>query len=53
MLAIDTDAHSTGELDSIDLGIAVARRAWATKDNVINCMSIEKLKKFIAAKRPR
>ena len=53
MLAIDTDAHSTGELDSIDLGIAVARRAWATKENVINCMSIDKLRKFISAKRPR
>lgn len=51
MLSIDTDAHSTGELDSIFFGIAVARRAWATKDNVLNCQPLTKVKKFLSAKR--
>ena len=53
MLAIDTDAHSTEELSTLGMGLTVARRAWATKQHVINCMSIEQLRKFIANKRPR
>src|SRR4051812_14675718 len=51
MLSINTDAHSPDELDLIPYGINVARRAWATKKNVINCMSWEELEKFIARKR--
>jgi DNA polymerase (family 10) len=51
MLAIDTDAHSTGEFDSISWGISVARRAWATKSHVINCMNFSALMKFISKKR--
>jgi DNA polymerase (family 10) len=53
MLAIDTDAHSTEELAGLSLGLTVARRAGARKENVINCMTIEQLRKFIARKRPR
>jgi DNA polymerase (family 10) len=37
MLSTNTDAHSTHELELIPYGIDVARRAWATKSNVINC----------------
>jgi DNA polymerase (family 10) len=51
MLSIDTDAHSVEGLDELDLGISVARRAWATKDNVINCMNVNQLMKFVAKKR--
>jgi DNA polymerase (family 10) len=51
MLSINTDAHSTDELDNMPFGINVARRAWVTKRNVINCMSIGELKKFLAGKR--
>ena len=51
MLSINTDAHSPDELDLIPYGINVARRAWATKKNVINCMSWEELNKFLARKR--
>ena len=53
MLTINTDAHSTGELDLIPYGIDVARRAWLTPQHVINCMSLEELRKFIAKKRGR
>jgi DNA polymerase (family 10) len=51
MLSINTDAHSTAELDLIAYGVNVARRAWATKKNVINCMTWDELKKFIGRKR--
>jgi DNA polymerase (family 10) len=52
MLAIDTDSHSTEELTTLCFGIDVARRAWASADRVINCMSLAQLRKFIAQKRP-
>ena len=50
-LAIDTDAHSTDELSSLPFGIDVARRAWATPQRVLNCMSLKDLRQFIARKR--
>lgn len=51
MLSINTDAHSTGELELMEYGINVARRAWATKKHVINCLGWDDLAKFIARKR--
>jgi DNA polymerase (family 10) len=51
MLAIDTDAHSIEGFDEIELGFTVARRAWATKDHVINCMTFSQLRTFINRKR--
>jgi DNA polymerase (family 10) len=53
MLAIDTDAHSIAGLGELSLGLDVARRAWATPDKVINCMTTSALKTFLAKKRDR
>ena len=50
MLAIDTDTHTT-IFEEIEWGIGVARRAGATKQNVINCWSLENLRKFLLKKR--
>ncbi len=35
-LAINTDAHSAGELDLTHYGVATARRGWIQPENVIN-----------------
>jgi DNA polymerase (family 10) len=51
MISIDTDAHSTTEFDLIPYGISVARRAWLTSKNVLNCQSMATIRKFIKAKR--
>jgi DNA polymerase (family X) len=48
MLSVDSDAHSTGELDNIQFGIAVARRAWLEKKNVANCLPLKELLKLVA-----
>jgi DNA polymerase (family 10) len=53
MISINTDAHSTGEFYLMPFGIDVARRAWLTPKDVINCMPLPALKKFLAAKRGR
>jgi DNA polymerase (family 10) len=35
-ITVNTDAHSTGELDQIRYGITQLRRAWLTKEDLIN-----------------
>jgi DNA polymerase (family 10) len=42
-LSINTDAHSEADLDMLRFGVAIARRAWLTKQDVINCWPVEKL----------
>ena len=47
-IPITTDAHSIGALDYAELGVAQARRAWLTKEHVLNTRSwreIEKLRR--------
>jgi DNA polymerase (family X) len=50
-LSIDTDAHSVDAFEEMAYGVNVARRAWATKKDVINCMGWDDLNAFIARKR--
>ncbi|MDQ5894892.1 MAG: polymerase, partial [Actinomycetota bacterium] len=38
-IVINTDAHRPETLDFIDYGIATARRAWITPDQVMNTRS--------------
>jgi DNA polymerase (family X) len=45
---VNTDAHQLSALDWMEIGIAQARRAWLTKDHVLNTRTwkqVEKLKK--------
>lgn len=50
-LSINTDAHAIEALEEMPLGIGVARRAGATPEQVINCMTIAELKEFVGRKR--
>ena len=52
-LAIGTDAHSTNGLGLMGYGVATAGRGWATKSDVLNTLSLAKLKSWIKTKRPR
>ncbi|NLE58789.1 MAG: DNA polymerase/3'-5' exonuclease PolX [Planctomycetes bacterium] len=49
--AINTDAHSTEQLDQMPLGVQTARRGWATADRVLNTWPEPRLREWIAAKR--
>jgi DNA polymerase (family 10) len=42
-ISINTDSHSEEDFDMLPFGVATARRAWLTKDDVINCWSTKKL----------
>ncbi|MDP3799975.1 MAG: DNA polymerase/3'-5' exonuclease PolX [bacterium] len=46
-LAIDSDAHHTDHFKYLELGIAQARRGWATKADIINAHPLEKMLKFL------
>ena len=45
-LALGSDAHSVPQLEFLPLGIGVARRAWLTKDNVVNTWSLDKIMSY-------
>jgi len=46
-LAINTDSHETAQLEAMKFGLAVARRGWLSKEDVINTLPLEKLLKAI------
>jgi DNA polymerase (family 10) len=47
LLTINTDAHAEADYDLLHYGVAVARRAGLTKDDVINTWSADKLVKWL------
>jgi DNA polymerase (family 10) len=44
-IVINTDSHHTSHLDKIRYGMLQARRAWLTKDDVLNTLPVEKFAK--------
>jgi DNA polymerase (family 10) len=40
-MVIDTDAHSILHLSFLNLGIAQARRGWATKEDIVNTLPLK------------
>ena len=46
-LAIDSDAHAPAHFDLLSYGVAVARRGWAEKGDVINAWPAEKMLGFL------
>jgi DNA polymerase (family 10) len=42
-VAIDSDAHSTAQLELIRYGIATARRGWVEPQHVLNALPLDKL----------
>jgi len=44
-IVINTDAHHTSHMEKIRYGILQARRAWLTKDDVLNTLPTEKFAK--------
>lgn len=42
-ITIDSDSHAPSHLQYLELGVATARRAWATKSDVLNTLPAEKL----------
>ena len=46
-LFLGTDAHQIDQLGFIELGVNIARRGWLQKGDIINCMDLDKLIKWL------
>lgn len=47
----DSDAHATEHLGNVEYAIGQARRAWITRDEVLNARALPEVLAFVAAKR--
>ncbi len=50
MVSIGTDAHNEKELAGMELGVQQARRAWLSKEQVLNARELAEVRKFLAKK---
>jgi len=50
-LSINTDAHTAAGFDVLPFGVAIARRAWLTKEDVINAWPMDKLLGWLKKRR--
>ena len=46
-IAINTDAHHTSHLEKMKYGLQQARRAWLTKDDVLNTLPLAAFRQAI------
>jgi len=52
-IAINSDAHHPGGMDSLRYGLATARRGWATPTDVLNTMTLDELRDWRRARIAR
>ena len=50
-IVVNTDAHSTGELDQMEFGIIQLRRAWLTAADVLNTLPVDEFLSRLQRKR--
>ena len=53
MIEIGPDAHSEGALDNVESGVGMARKAWLTKDDVLNAQPVESVLAVARARREK
>jgi DNA polymerase (family 10) len=51
LFSISPDAHHTSDLDYTRYGVGVARKGWLTKDDVINTMTVAKIRNIFRRRR--
>jgi DNA polymerase (family 10) len=51
-IVVSTDSHSLNQFDFMALGVAVARRGWCTRKNILNTAGWETVGQLKKAKRP-
>lgn len=53
-LVIDTDSHAVQQMTLMEYGVSVARRGWATKDDILNSKTYNEIERwFNPAKRDK
>jgi len=51
--SLDSDAHAAAQLANVAYAVGQARRAWITREEVLNARPVEDVLHFVAAKRAR
>ena len=46
-IVVNTDAHELRALQHVEMGVAQARRAWLTKEQVLNTRTWPQIKKLL------
>jgi DNA polymerase (family 10) len=49
-MSINTDAHRPEHLAFRSLGVGIARRAWLTSKQVVNCWTAARMQKWLEAR---
>ncbi len=47
-IMINTDAHSPEGMELMEYGVDVARRAWLTRENVLNTRTLEEMERWLS-----
>ncbi len=50
-ISIGTDAHAVAHLANMRYGVGTARRGWCEAGDILNAMTLPKLRKFLARRR--
>jgi DNA polymerase (family 10) len=45
--SINPDAHSTADLQYLAVGVGIARKGWLTRQDIINCLPLAAITKFL------
>lgn len=53
LISINPDAHRISGLDDLHYGLAVGRKGWLTKENVLNAMSLDEVKAYLEKRKVR
>lgn len=46
-IVINTDSHTTDDLDFMEFGIGIARRGWLEKNEILNTKTLKQLKNYL------
>jgi DNA polymerase (family 10) len=50
-LIICPDAHSIYDISNTAFGLAMARKGWCEKEDILNCLDISAMKGFLSGRR--
>lgn len=52
-ISIGADAHGVAAMGNLDIGVGIARKAWLTKDQVLNARPLDGFLQHVAQRRSR
>ncbi len=50
-ISIGADAHNTGGMDAVELGVGIARKGWLTREQLLNARPLEGFLEHVARRR--